>query len=154
MSVDDIFSRMEKKPKQQREDEDGVAHDALVLHASKLTLPKLSFFLDPEVVLLPEDYEDVFWELEAPVPGAYGPDTTGFADLKLFIDDEPRLLLEVKSKSETQSASAWHRQTRSYRRASGLPCFLVVAHDLQPYMYEYLEAARTPWFDLRGKQGK
>lgn len=72
-----------------------------------------------------------------------------YVDLALCLLGEPVLLLEIKSEREAQSASAWSRQTRDYARALGVPCVLVIAHDLGKTQRKYLEFTKVPVCDLR-----
>lgn len=74
---------------------------------------------------------------------------TDYADLAVFWDGGPKFLMEVKSKNEIQSASGWSRQVKRYERTAGLPCVLVIAHDLGSLQRRYLEAADIHVVDLR-----
>ena len=72
-------------------------------------------------------------------------------DVALFDRDLeiPLLLLEIKSKRENQSASSWTSQIRGYEKFSGVPCVLVVAHDLSPAISRYLKFANIKIVDVR-----
>jgi hypothetical protein len=61
----------------------------------------------------------------------------------------PMHLFEVKSKREAQSASGWTRQVRQYTKLTGIPCSLVIAHDLSEVNERYLRFADVKVFDLR-----
>jgi hypothetical protein len=159
MNLEEIFNNMAKRPvsskketKEKEEKPEPLAHDQVVLLTYGLTVAQLDYLMDPEVIVLPPHGERR-WVFEPEVPNVYGPGTLAHTDLELWIDGKPRVLFEIKSKSEAQSASHWHRQTRGYWKGSGLPCFLVIAHDLQPYMYDYLRESETPWFDVRAAPG-
>lgn len=127
-------------------------HDAVVLAAAKLASPILrwvsrqEFWGEAADALLKTVYHVEFeYEFEQ----HSFRDDKGIVDIALTVDGIPKFSMEIKSKAEAQSASAWHRQTRYYSRLSGAPCLLVVAHDLGEIQKQYLDVTGTVWLDLR-----
>lgn len=72
-----------------------------------------------------------------------------YVDLAVFSYDRPILFVEVKSKQEAQSASAWTRQIRRYAKEGKAPCILCVAHDLGEVQKKYLALVNVQVVDLR-----
>jgi hypothetical protein len=94
------------------------------------------------------DWTQQCHELEYPLAH---PNGELYVDVAVF-RGAPRqvsFLLEIKSASEHQSASSWTRQIRGYERLSGVPCVLVIAHDLGSVQSDYLREAGIRIVDLR-----
>lgn len=129
------------QPAESRAAEGADPHDKVVLKALSL-----AGVIGGQAKLLDES-ETVLMTtaLEYPLPG-----DAGYADVAVFVGGELAFLMEVKSKGEVQSASAWTRQVRNYEKAADVPVLLVLAHDLGEVQAEYLRIADVQVFDIRG----
>ncbi len=156
--LDDVFRSMAGK-----EPEHDEQHDAVVLH----TVQKLSHIVGwvSQQKLMPVRFPPLhYFGYEARFEHAIhvsGVERPLFVDLAVFAylshEEAPeqgvlRFLLEIKSKREAQSASSWFRQVRGYAQAAGVPCILVVEHDLGATQCAYLNATNVPVLDLRTLQ--
>jgi hypothetical protein len=131
---------------------DGLVHDHIVLLTTTKHAQKRICQWADEMVPKYYDYPKRFtgnYVLEYPLTHSHNKYAT-YVDIA-YIDwfQLPTLLLEIKSAREPQSPSAWTRQVREYEAAANAPCILVIAHDLEFWMRQYLALAHVPVLDLR-----
>lgn len=129
-------------------DED-LVHDEVVLLALE-RWEYINFEVERRGILTKQESRRAFYAVLEYAVGSKDDGDYGWVDLALLDEaDTPVLLLEVKSKREPQSASGWTRQVRNYQRLTQVPCILVVAHDLAPWMKRYFRASSANWLDVR-----
>lgn len=120
--------------------EEGLAHDQVVL-AARAIAGTLGIHLG--------HFDHKFERSRMYVELEYEITDKDFVDIAVFYDNTLQFLMEIKSKRETQSASAWTRQVKRYIKRAQRPCCLVIAHELGATQQKYLEVAAVRVVDLR-----